>query len=398
MDYILNHYSPILTKKKPVIINGLQSWMLREYFKWRTTLYVLTKVKSLSKLLYIVKQFKKLRKDHFGKSYVPKLAKNNNQYYFHLHAPSFPSKILNTYLDAEINKLLKNNNTEYYIRTAIIAITRTCPLRCEHCFEGHNMNGKENMTLNQLCVIIEKLQNLGVAQIQLSGGEPMTRLDDVIFLIENYGNNSDFLLLTSGYNFTYENALKLKKAGLKQVSVALDSFDSEINNQIKGHKKAFEWSINAIENAQKAGLLVSLSLCATQQFVTYENLHLYMNFAKNLGVAFVHILDPRMVGNYNHKNKELYPKQLLILEEFFLKMNYDSNFKDYPIIIYSGYQQRKIGCFGAANRFVYVDTNGHLQACPFCQNKGLNIFKHPIEKAYDVIRSNGCHKYETVHF
>lgn len=383
-----------LKKDKLVIVNGLKSWFIRIYFRVKMLLLIFIKTKSFKKVKFVINELKTLRSYYFGKTYVSKFIKINHQYYFHLHAPSLPSKIMNHYIDSEIDHVLKKPNP--YIRTTIIAITRKCPLNCEHCVEGNNMDGKEYLSLKQLESIIEKLQKNGVAQIQLSGGEPMKRLEDILHLINKYHANSEFLLLTSGYNLTYENAIKLKKAGLKQLTVALDSFDPKVNNQIKGHPKAFAWAIEAVENAHKAKLAVSLSLCATNQFVTEENVLRYMNFAKQLGVAFVHILEPQMVGNYENKHKNLSHKQEQILESFFLKMNYDVQFKDYPIIIYAGYHQRKKGCFGAANRYLYIDTKGNLQACPFCQNKGFDILKYPLDLSIDKIRANGCHKFETI--
>ena len=395
MDAVLQLDKELHHKKNNlVIINGLKSWIIRIYFRVQMLLLIFAKTKSIKKVKFIINELKTLRSYYFGKSYVSKFIKIDNQYYFHLHAPGLPSKIMNNYLDSEIDNVLKNTNS--YIRTAIMAITRKCPLNCEHCLEGNNIDGKEYLSLEQLESIIEKLQKNGVAQIQLSGGEPMTRFEDMQYLIDKYHTNSEFILLTSGYNLTYENAIKLKNAGLKQLTVALDSFDSEINNKIKGHPKAFAWAINAIENAHKANLLVSLSLCATNQFVTEENILNYMNFAKQLGVAFVHILEPQMLGNYENKQKYLSQKQEQILENNFLKMNYDAEFKEYPIIIYAGYHQRKKGCFGAANRYLYIDTKGNIQACPFCQDEGLDIFKYPLDTAIDNIRAKGCHKYETI--
>jgi MoaA/NifB/PqqE/SkfB family radical SAM enzyme len=77
-------------------------------------------------------------------------------------------------------------------------------------------------------------------------------------------------------------------------------------------------------------------------------------------------------------------------------MNSDPLYKDFPIVAFFGYHQRKMGCFGAGNRYVYVDPNGDLHACPFCRGKIDNILETPFADILLKVKRIGCHQFESV--
>jgi len=64
--------------------------------------------------------------------------------------------------------------------------------------------------------------------------------------------------------------------------------------------------------------------------------------------------------------------------------------------MYPAYHQRRGGCFGAGSRYLYVDADGEIHSCPFCQEKAGNCLSEPIEKMIERMKEKGCYKYETV--
>ncbi len=100
----------------------------------------------------------------------------------------------------------------------------------------------------------------------------------------------------------------------------------------------------------------------------------YMEFAKALGVHFVQMLEPRSIGHYEGKDVLLQEKHIKTLEEFFKEINHSKKYKEYPILLYHGYHQRRIGCF-AGSRSVYIDSAGDVHSCPFCHTKSFNIIE-----------------------
>jgi MoaA/NifB/PqqE/SkfB family radical SAM enzyme len=151
----------------------------------------------------------------------------------------------------------------------------------------------------------------------------------------------------------------------------------------------------AVRNCLDAGIIVSLSLCATREFVTEENLLKYATMAKSLGALFIRILEPRAIGKFSKQIVHLENLQVELLSEFSIRMNTDPIYEDYPIVTFFGYHQRKIGCFGAGNRYFYADPNGDVHACPFCRGKMGNLLEEPFDQIIGKLKRVGCHKFES---
>ncbi len=267
-------------------------------------------------------------------------------------------------------------------------------MQCEHCFEWDNLNQQERLTDDQLIDLVQRYQKYGTTQVMLSGGEPMLRLDSIFKILENAFTGTDFWIFTSGLGLTEKNARQLKKKGLTGVLISLEHFKPELHNKFRGHKKAFQWVVEAAQNAKKAGLVTTLSLCATRSFVSLENLQHYMELAKRLGVAFVQFIDVRASGRYADQAVELSKEQIQLLEAFYLNYNNNSKYLNYPIISYLGYHQRRMGCFGGGNRFFYIDTDGDAHLCPFCTGKTCSALEFSVEDTVDLLRQGSCHAFE----
>jgi MoaA/NifB/PqqE/SkfB family radical SAM enzyme len=269
-------------------------------------------------------------------------------------------------------------------------------LSCEHCFEWKNLDSTEVLTLEDLKAILKKFQDRGILQIQFSGGEPLSRFDDLIELIKTAQPGTDFWILTSGFGLTFKKALQLKEAGVTGVNISLDHWNENEHNHFRKNEKSFDWVKQAALNCRQADLLLCFSLCAVREFVSNENLWKYLHLARALGAGFVQILEPRKVGHFRGKDVELTEHHIGILKNFYLTVNSNPAYQNLPIVMYPGYHQRLLGCFGAGNRYLYVDSNGDLHACPFCQHKVGNALTDSISESIRKMQRIGCHEFKTV--
>jgi MoaA/NifB/PqqE/SkfB family radical SAM enzyme len=327
---------------------------------------------SLSKSIRVIKTLYHLKKSILG-GIQTKIVKLEGKYYHYLYAPCYPSKAFDKYIEGEFHRILPLKKKTNNLTFIIFAITKKCPLQCEHCLEWQNLNKTESFNLKELKAVISKFQNDGIAQFHLSGGEPMVRVKDLEQVIRQEEKQSEFYVLTSGFNFTSDNARKLKQAGLTGVVISLDHFDPEMHNAFRGFNTSFNDVLNAIQNAHEQKLVVALSICVTRSFTNWDNLMHYAKLAKKLNVAFIQLLEPKAVGHYEGKDVHLNKDHLDLLNKFYFTMNFDPAYADFPIIAYHGYHQRTVGCFSGGNRMLYIDSEGYINACPFCHTKDWNI-------------------------
>ncbi|MBF9254529.1 radical SAM protein [Pontibacter sp. 172403-2] len=320
-----------------------------------------------------------------------KLVKVDGRYHYVMGGPSWPSLAFNRYYLTELNRFYTFTAPKPAQRSVYFAITKKCPLNCEHCFEWDNLNKRETLTLTDLKQIVARFQEQGVMQVQFSGGEPLVRFHDLLELLRTAQKGTDFWIITSGYQLTYEKARQLKEAGLLGVSISLDHHEPAKHDAFRGLAGSYDWVVKAAQNVRKAGLVLNLNLCATKDFISQENLYAYAKLAHELNASFIQLLEPRAVGHYTGKDVALTADQIKLLEEFADAINYDAAFRNWPVVTYPGQHQRHIGCFGAGNRFLYVDTDGDLHACPFCQRKSGNVLHDDLGLCIEKLRTNGCH-------
>ena len=226
----------------------------------------------------------------------------------------------------------------------------------------------------------------------------MTRYDDLISLLQSATSGTDFWLLTSGFNLTLEKARHLKKEGLTGVRISLDHWDKEKHNAFRGSDKSFGWAILAAENSRKAGLAMGLSACVTKELLTGQNLKEYLKMAKKMHAAFILLLEPRETGHFKNKKVTLSEEEVKFIESFYLEVNSSVEFGEFPLVIYPGYHQRRLGCFGAGIRYLYVDSEGSVHACPFCQGKIGDALTENMPEIIQKLRAEGCQLFRTDEF
>jgi len=344
----------------------------------------------------ILKKLLDKRKTIHGNSSIQKYVKVNNRYFWSYPAPGWPSKTFNYFIENELKRIKSFRHNNHYLQTMIFSVTNKCQLSCEHCFDWENINGKEHLEIRELKEILRKFQTRGINHVQLSGGEPLCRLDDIVELISTAQPGTDFWLLTSGYELTLEKAAKLKDAGLTGVNISLDHWNEKDHNIFRKNEKSYYWVKEASLNCHKMNLVISFSLCAVKEFITNENLMKYLYLVKDLGGGFIQILEPRKVGHFAGKDVELKKKHFDILRNFYLKVNSDSTYREMPVVVYPGFHQRSFGCFGAGNRYLYVDSHGDLHACPFCQQKVGNVLNDSLDESIEKMQITGCHRFRTL--
>lgn len=117
--------------------------------------------------------------------------------------------------------------------TASVSITQFCNSKCSYCDIWRLEEDFQEVSLDNLDIIFKSLKKLGVKLVSLTGGEPLTRfdLDEIISLAKYYG-----LIVhvgTNGILLTKERALKLKEAGVDNITLSMDSFDPIV---YEGHR------------------------------------------------------------------------------------------------------------------------------------------------------------------
>ncbi len=118
-----------------------------------------------------------------------------------------------------------------------LSLTDKCNLRCTYCMpaEGLEWLAKQAVMSAEEIVRIVRIgvEQLGVRELRLTGGEPLVRHDlvDIIAALRNNHPSLPISMTTNGVGLA-KKAAPLKAAGLTRINVSLDSLHEETFTQL----------------------------------------------------------------------------------------------------------------------------------------------------------------------
>jgi GTP 3',8-cyclase len=193
------------------------------------------------------------------------------------------------------------------LRDLRISVTDRCNFRCPYCMPAE-LYGEEYKFLPRSEILsfeeIERMArlfiDLGVAKIRLTGGEPLVRahLPELVERIAAIDPGVDLTLTTNGALLA-PVAEDLKKAGLRRITVSLDTLDPDIFSAMCGRDNVHpDVVLEAIDAAAIAGLTPVKVNCVVQRGI---NDHTMVDLARRFRgtghiLRFIEFMD---VGTLN---------------------------------------------------------------------------------------------------
>jgi cyclic pyranopterin phosphate synthase len=144
-----------------------------------------------------------------------------------------------------------------------ISVTDRCNFRCPYCMPkeafGRDFAFVERaalLTLEEIARVTRVFAAHGATKIRLTGGEPLLRrnLEHLVELLAAIDGVDDIALTTNGSLLTREKARALAGAGLKRVTVSLDSLDDATFRAMNDVNFPVARVLDAIDAAAGAGL------------------------------------------------------------------------------------------------------------------------------------------------
>lgn len=218
---------------------------------------------------------------------------------------------------------------------------------------------RDLLTYEEIVRLTKLFIGLGVSKVRLTGGEPLVRndIEDLVRLLSALDGLEDLTLTTNGY-LLGENAAKLKNAGLRRLSVSLDSLDPETFAFINGRGFLPEKVLDGIAAAKSAGLGPVKINAVIQRGVNDHTVLDMAHYFKGTGhiLRFIEYMD---VGNINGWQRD----QVVPSSEILERINSELPLK----ALESNYRGE------VAERYAYEDGSGEIGfissvSQPFCSD------------------------------
>jgi hypothetical protein len=112
-------------------VKGLEKWLLWAAIKLRIFYFACVVVKKPSLIRRLFHEMVAMRNNVWGGD-LKKLYKVDGKYYFNLYTPGWPSKGYDALIKSELKRRASPHAEKQNLSFVHLAITRKCPLRCEH--------------------------------------------------------------------------------------------------------------------------------------------------------------------------------------------------------------------------------------------------------------------------
>ncbi|MBE7728319.1 GTP 3',8-cyclase MoaA [Komagataeibacter sp. FXV3] len=193
------------------------------------------------------------------------------------------------------------------LRDLRISVMDRCNFRCPYCMpestyhEGFRFLGpKERLDFDEIERVARMAAELGVTKIRLTGGEPLLRpgLPDLVRRLSTLPGIEDVALTTNGVLLP-RFAPALRQAGLRRVTVSLDSLDPAVFAHMSGGRGGLSAVLKGVDAACAAGFEGGVKInTVVQRGVNDAGVPDILARFRNTGVT-VRLIEYMDVGNRN---------------------------------------------------------------------------------------------------
>ena len=143
------------------------------------------------------------------------------------------------------------------MRDLRISVMDRCNFRCPYCMPRETfhddyrfLGSQERLSFEEIVRLARLFVQLGVRKLRLTGGEPLLRanLPELIGDLSAIPGVEDVALTTNGVLLA-RYAAELRAAGLKRITVSLDSLDPEVFARMSGGLGGVDDVLDGIEHA-----------------------------------------------------------------------------------------------------------------------------------------------------
>jgi cyclic pyranopterin phosphate synthase len=193
-----------------------------------------------------------------------------------------------------------------------ISVMDRCNFRCPYCMPRETfhesyrfLKSTERLDFAEILRLARVFVRAGVKKLRITGGEPLLRpnLADLVGDLTQLPGIEDVALTTNGMLLA-RYATELRAAGLKRITVSLDTLDPEVFARMSGGFGGVSEVLDGIEHARRAGLSPIKINTVVQRGVNDHTLMDLVAHFRGTGIVvrFIEYMD---VGTRNHWNPAL---------------------------------------------------------------------------------------------
>ncbi len=262
--------------------------------------------------------------------------------------------------------------------TILISPTMQCNLQCRGCYSGRYVRDK-GLPYDLLDRLLSEARSMGIMFIVFSGGEPLTRSEELFRLIEKY-SDMYFMFYTNGTLISDFVADELYRLGNAGAIISLEGFE-EATDDRRG-KGVYKKIMPAMDRLKQRGVPFGTSLTVTSHNVEHLTSDDFFAHLVNKGVMVCWFFLFMPVGK--NPDVQLMPSPD---QREYLRRRGSALRQKFPIFIADFWNDAPYvgGCIAGGRNYIHINANGDVEPCVFTHFAVDNIYDKSL---LDVLHSD----------
>ena len=272
---------------------------------------------------------------------------------------------------------------------------------------GKSINGKKELTKEQIFSLLSDAASMGVKIIAIWGGEPLLNKDLEEIVNEIHRLKMSTYIVTNGYLLNESKVSELIRCKINSVSVSIDDPFAETHDEIRGINGAFEKICKGFRMLKEKGgndIKVGINMVINKE--NYREIPKMLELALSLKADWIKFLPVHFGFPYNDKqfgDKELMPSKDQIEEIYRSLKELQKTIRSNGIytnseIYLDGFREYFNGEYllkdcSAGYLSCDIDSYGNVMQCSLDSRIGGNILEKSFKEIwkseeFDMIRKD----------
>lgn len=285
---------------------------------------------------------------------------------------------------------IRNEKKEQYNMNIPWAIlfdpTTACNCHCIGCWAA-DYGHQKNLSMDVMRKIIRQGKELGIYFYMMTGGEPTTRIKDILTLCRE-NPDCEFHAFTNGTLITDEICKEICKVGNLSFSISVEGFE-EANDSRRG-RGCFDKAMHAMDLLRKYGIIFGTSICYTRKNIADVTSDKFIDMLISKGALFTWYFHYMPVGKGAALDLLPTPEQRAYMIHRVREIRGIEGGKPFFAIDFQNDGQYIGGCVAGGRNYCHINANGDVEPCVFIHYSNANIndmdlidcLRQPLFQAY----------------
>ena len=206
------------------------------------------------------------------------------------------------------------------LRDLRISVTDRCNFRCPYCMpeeifgDGYRFSERsEVLRFEEIERLVRLFVGLGVRKLRITGGEPLVRAQLPRFIERLSAYPVEDIALTTNGMLLGRYAAELAQAGLRRITISLDSLRPDVFSQMSGGRGSLDGVLEGIAAAEAVGLPIKIN-CVVERGVNESSIRELAQHFRGTG-HIVRYIEFMAVGTLNQWDQKRVVPASEILEQ-----------------------------------------------------------------------------------